>query len=78
MITDMKYETTKVNTKPSKVAVKKAETRELDRLSTSKLLWHLAVRHKVFLITAWAVWVTIIHYMPTMPGMALDLLGSIF
>lgn len=78
MITDMKYETTKVNTKPSKVAIKKAENRDLDKLSTSKLLWHLVVRHKFALVVLWSVYVTIQHFLPTVPVLAMDAVRSIF
>lgn len=43
----MKYETTKVSKKPSQATVKKEVARELDQVSTGKILWHLVKRHKL-------------------------------
>lgn len=74
----MTYEETKPSTKPSKEAVTKAVNLDLNGLNTSRLIGHIIWRHRVLLLVAWAVWITIVHFMPGVPMIAIELVRSAF
>lgn len=63
----MKYEETPVNGKVSKRVVKKEVQRTLDNFNTSLILWCLVKRHKLGLITTYAITLTIFYFLPFLP-----------
>lgn len=65
----MKYEKIPVNIKPSKESIKSDQARELNRLSTSAILWHLVKRHKFGLVSFYAVAITVLYLMPFLPSL---------
>lgn len=68
----MAYEATPVKT--SKDAGKRYAQKELDRVGTFALLWHVVKRHKFGLVASWALIVTIMHFVP----FAFDMLFAVF
>lgn len=69
----MKYEETPINKTVSKEAVKKHKNDQLDKVSTSAIIWHLVKRHKFALVTTYAVVLSVFYFMPFLP----DILFSI-
>lgn len=63
----MTYEETPINGKVSKRVVSKEAGRVLDDFSTSRILWHVVKRHKLGLITAYAIVLTIFYFLPFVP-----------
>lgn len=64
---------TPVSTKPSKTAINKYKTDELNKLDTGAIIWHLVKRHKFALVTTYAVVLSVFYFMPFLP----DILFSI-
>lgn len=69
----MVFEKTKPSTKPSKVAIDTTVGATLEDISTGKVVWALVKRHKFGLVSTWAVVVTVLYALPTLPLMVLDL-----
>lgn len=69
----MKYEETPINKTVSKEAVKKHKNDQLDKVSTSAIIWHLVKRHKFALVTTYAVVLTVFYFMPFLPDILFSL-----
>lgn len=69
----MKYEETKVSTKPSKVAVQKYKHDELSKYNTGAVIWHLVKRHKFGLVCTYAIIVSVYYFIPFAPDLVLSL-----
>jgi hypothetical protein len=65
----MEYIETPVSGKVSKHAVKKEAVRVLDNFSTSRILWHVVKRHKLGLITTYAIVLTVFYFLPFLPSL---------
>jgi hypothetical protein len=65
----MTYEETPVSGKVSKHAVKKEAGKVLDNFSTGRILWHVVKRHKLGLITTYAVILTAFYFLPFLPSL---------
>lgn len=60
---------------PSKGTAKKQMLKVASQLNTSSLLWLIVKRHKLGLITAWAVMITTVQMFPFVPSLVLGLFG---
>ena len=61
----MKYEETPINNKVNKKEInKKMKNNNLDSVNTSSIIWYLIKKHKLFLITTYAVIITALYLMP--------------
>ena len=70
----MEYATTPVtNSTPTELA-NRAISMGMSKVSTRKIIWHLIKRHKFFLVSTWAVIITILWLFPP----AIDVILSIF
>lgn len=69
----MQYEETAVNTKPSKTAINKYKSDQLDKLDTGAIIWHLVKRHKFGLVCTYALVVSVFYFTPFLPDMVLSL-----
>jgi hypothetical protein len=67
----MKYEKTPI--KQNKNLGREVAIKSLEQLSTSVILWQLVKRHRVGLLAAWAITMTILYLVPFAP----DLVTSI-
>lgn len=70
----MQYEKTGKKSASSKDA---ADEGILTSVSTSKMLWVAIRRHKFGLVSAYAIWMTIIYFMPFLPGEIISLIKSV-
>ena len=68
----MKYEETPV--KNTKLTHKDIALTQLERVSTSGIVWHLIKRHKFGLVTTWALVVTVFYLLPFLPDMIMSLI----
>lgn len=66
------YEQTPV--KNNKLNATKLALKELDRLSTTNIVWYLVKRHKFGLVVTWAVVMTVIFAVPTLPSILVSLI----
>lgn len=64
----MNFETTPIK----KTSNKKAIMADIDRLGTPTIVWFLVKRHKVGLLTGWAVVMTTLYLFPFVPEMLLS------
>lgn len=73
----MNYEKTPIKNN-IKDAAKKSVHNDMDRLSTSAILWHVVKRHKFGLVVTYAVVLSVLYFVPFAPDMLTDILSSIF
>lgn len=69
----MDFETTPFKPGSIKVMRDKVSDSVLDKVSTSRIFWHLVKRHKFGLVSLWAVVITITWMFPPV----WDILGSL-
>lgn len=69
----MKYEATPVKNN-LKDATKKLRHDEMDKLSTSAILWHVVKRHKFGLVVTYAIVLTAVYIFPPLP----EIITSLF
>lgn len=60
--------------KPNKTNNKQILLKQLERVSTSSIMWYIVKRHKVGLLGTWAVIITVLYIFPPLP----DILMSMF
>lgn len=65
----MTYEKTPVIKKASKQAVKQEVAKELDRVSTGAIIWHLVKRHKFAIVLIYAITITVLYLAPFLPSL---------
>lgn len=65
----MEYEVT-----PTK-SIKPHKLTQLERVSTSSILWYLIKRHKTGLLATWAIGVTTLYIFPPLPSVLFSLMG---
>lgn len=59
------------NTTPKKQP--KKSTKDLEKLSTATIIWHVVKRHKFGLVSTWAAIVTTLYLFPTAPAALISL-----
>lgn len=69
----MTYEDSKT-IKPSKGAGKRAAIKDAELLSTGRLLWIITKRHKTAMLVTWAVVMTVLYAVPSLPYIVLSYL----
>jgi len=69
----MRYEDISLE-KPSTHAVSKNVDAMLNKVSTGRMLWHLTKRHKFGLVISWAIIITVVQFMPFLPGLLIHML----
>lgn len=77
MKNELKYETTKDKPKTPHEANKlgaKSVFKDMQSLSTFSITWFLVKRHKMFIVTSWAVIVSVYYFVPFVPDMILGML----
>jgi len=45
----------------------------LNRIDTSQIIWHVIKRHKFFIVSFYAVIVTIVYVFPFIPSLLIDI-----
>jgi len=70
----MEYATTPVTNSSEAVLGKTVVNKVMNRVETRSIIWHLIKRHKFFLISVWAIFMTIMYLFPPF----LDVIKSIF
>lgn len=68
----MTYEKTPI--KNSKTLGKDIAIKGLEQLSTGRILWLLAKRHKTGLLAAWAVTITLLYLFPFAPDLLISII----
>ena len=71
----MSYEETG-DTKPSKTSIKKAKDKQLQSIDTKSFLWAKAKQHKFFLVTLYAVIITVFYLLPMVPAELFGLING--
>jgi hypothetical protein len=69
----MSYELTEPKVGNAKAIKQKATNEMLNKVSTSRILWHIVKRHKFGLVVTWGIIMTINYMFPQ----AWDILGSL-
>ena len=65
----LKYEVTGNKT----VSTKKVLLHEVDSLGTPSILWLLVKRHRMQLVSAWAIGITLVWAFPPLPDLVLSM-----
>lgn len=68
----MNYEETPV--KKSKVSGDTLVLKGLEKVSTTKIVWHLVKRHKFGLVLTWAIIVTMLYLVPFLPSLLVGMI----
>lgn len=68
----MKYEATPI--KNSKDLGKTLVIKDLEKLKTGAIMWHLVKRHKFGLVSIWAVTITVLYLFPFAPHLLISLI----
>lgn len=70
----MSYELTEPKVGNAKAIKSKVTDNVLDKVSTSRIVWHLVKRHKFGIVATWAVLITALWIFPPLP----DVLTGLF
>ena len=63
----------KLDKKTVKNIQKKTVKNELDRVSTLTMVWFLVRKHKYFLVSTYAIVISVFYFIPTTPQFILSL-----